>query len=248
MATWNVSIANWRKEADEVLPVFIKELGITPHRIGTCPDVLSVGLITMSKKGDRWSFGWMFEYYPFVLLPKGMIIILVAINDVPYLIPGAPRCQPWPVADSEAQTACGYSYINGSICCKVDVTGARKRKRSHQTGPAMANQGESTDDDVPNLFDPDEDDKPLGRLFGWQDDLKPSPSGAISAQTPVKVTDDPDARDTSGDEVRDYGRPLMEEGVDEEHATAMGQSGDDNGDDKDEWMVGSESYLGGQAK
>ena len=97
--------------------------------MGKCPDVLSMGLRTMSKKGDRWSFGWMFGYDPFVLLPRGMIIVLVVMNDLPYLIPEAPRCQPRPDADKEAQKSCGY-YINGSIIFTVDVTRVRKRKRS----------------------------------------------------------------------------------------------------------------------
>ena len=67
MATWKFSIANGPKEANEVLPVFIKELGTTtyPLRMGKCPDVLSVGLRTMSRKADRWSCGWMFSYDPF---------------------------------------------------------------------------------------------------------------------------------------------------------------------------------------
>ena len=95
LATWKFNTANGPKEASEVLPTYVKELNATtyPLRMGKCPDVLSVGLRTMSKKGDRWSFGWMFGHDPFVLLPKGMIIVLVVINDVPYLIPGAPQCQ-----------------------------------------------------------------------------------------------------------------------------------------------------------
>ena len=105
LATWKFSTANGPTEANEVLPIFIKELNTTtyPLRMGKCPDVLSVGLRAMSK---------MVSFDPFVLLPRGMIIVLVVINDVPFLIPGTPRCQPRPVADKEAQKSCGYSYIN----------------------------------------------------------------------------------------------------------------------------------------
>ena len=122
----------------------------------------------------------------------------------------------------------------------------RKRKRSHQTGPAMASEGETSGDDVPGLFDPDdEDNMPLDRLFNRGDDQKPSPNGAITAQTPVNRLADPDQG--TSDEVRDYGRPLVDEGADEEHATAMGQSGDE-GDDKDEWLTGSESFPASSGK
>ena len=73
LATWKCSTANGPKEASEVPPIFIKELNTTtyPLRMGKCPDVLSVGLRAMSKKGDRWSLGWMFGYEPFVLLTQG---------------------------------------------------------------------------------------------------------------------------------------------------------------------------------
>ena len=218
MATWKFSTANGPKEANEVLPIFIKELNTTtyPLRMGKCPDVLSVGLRAMFKNGDRWSFGWMFGFDPFVLLPRVMIIVLVVISDVPYLILGAPRCQPRPVADKEAQKSCGYSYINRSITFTVDVTRVRKRKRNHQTGPAMANEEETSGDDVPGMVDPDSDDDaplnrlledtmPLDRLFNRGRDPNAEPSGALTAQTPVDRPADLDH--VASDEVRDYGRP-----------------------------------------
>ena len=257
MATWKFSMANGSEEANKILAVFVKELNCMtyPLRTGKFPDVLSVGLRTTSKKSDRWSFGLMLGFDLFVPLPMSMIIVLVVINDVPYLIPGAPTCQPRSVADKGAQKFCGYSYINGSTNLRIDVTKRLKRKKPHVTGPAMATEADSSGYNSPGLCDVNsDDDKPLielydtmpsGKLYDRGQDPLAKSDGAFNALSTVNKSVDLD--DSISEGVQDYGRPIMDESADEGAAEAIGQSGNE-GDDKDEWLTGCEPFLKAQAK
>ena len=111
---------------------------------------------------------------------------------------------------------------------------------SGEDAPGMVDS--DTDDDVP-LAEVYEDNLPLDRLIRRRQDPRSESTGALTVQTAV---DRPDDLDQSADDGRDYGRPDLDENADDGPADAIGQS-DDEGDGKDEWLTGSESFLRAQA-
>ena len=66
----------------------------------------------------------------FLLLRDGYVIMLILINRCPYLIPGAPLCQPRRVNDREAQRLCGYRYINGNI--QISIIACMNTPKHHK--------------------------------------------------------------------------------------------------------------------
>ena len=126
-----LNTAGGDREAGASLPVQVDELGHTswPLTING-PSALSVGYRVLSQGTDAVHFFWVNLHAPFLLLRDGYVIMLIIINRCPYLIPGAPLCQPRRVYDKEVQKLCGYRYINGSI--QINIIACMNAPKHHK--------------------------------------------------------------------------------------------------------------------
>ena len=85
--------ANGTTHADKVVELFVKEFGetIEPYLLKSSPAVVSVGFRCMNL---GYTFIWPPGSSPYFISPKGDVIYLEVINDIPYLRPGSQGCKP----------------------------------------------------------------------------------------------------------------------------------------------------------
>ena len=96
--------------------------------------------------------------------------MLIIINRCPYLIPGAPLCQPRRVNDKEAQRLCGYRYINGRI--QISIVACMNTPKHHKEyrydcAPSETKVADNVDDEdvlgMPSWLEKEQDqaDEPV---------------------------------------------------------------------------------------
>ena len=87
------STANGSTTARQVAPLFIDELGcnVSPYVLPSTPAVVSMGKRCMH---EGYSFVWMDGKSPYFITPDKRRMRLRVLDEIPYIIPGDPFCQP----------------------------------------------------------------------------------------------------------------------------------------------------------
>ena len=85
--------ANGKTRATEMIGLFIKEFGtqVSPYVLDSTPALLSVGFRCMEL---GYTFVWPPGQDPYFILPDENVVYLEVIDNIPYLRPGAKKCQP----------------------------------------------------------------------------------------------------------------------------------------------------------
>ena len=87
---------------------------IEPYVLRSTPAVMSVGARCME---CGYTFLWPAGQPPYFILPDGRLVICEVRGNIPYIVPGAPECQPY---------RRGVGGRSSSVCPKCGCDSGRK--------------------------------------------------------------------------------------------------------------------------